>query len=374
MSNNNCGCSPTPCTSVPCGCPVYISSDCVNDVKANFPCTEITSHQTLTATLEALDQAICDKFNNITNYSTLVNVGNGSQSYKGVNNLGQKEIRTLYSSDNSVQITQETEKINFKTKQIFIPTPIVYATKGTTHTHSYGEVVPEPITNSWSEELLKLTYQTDNLEFLNYNPRFFLFVYKSHVTSKPNQTTHPNRHKNKKYKKSFIHPPNFSVEWGETNTIVANPAYSKFSNASGDSTYISHFESPFNNFTSEWVVPTKTGEETVLHGFNPLRFYASLGTTKIGHEFFPLKHTDKLDYSTTTSNNYLRFPTSSPNISPRLNLYIKFAIVIDDPNNPGGFIIGDKTDTIKIFPQSGFFRNLDTTIEKYYYTWKTKYN
>lgn len=93
-----CGCSQPTCEPTNCACDVFISSDCVNNVKAVFECSEIETGLNLTETLEALDQFICTKFSEITNYFALINVGNGAEIYKGVDNLGRKEIRTIIGS------------------------------------------------------------------------------------------------------------------------------------------------------------------------------------------------------------------------------------------------------------------------------------
>lgn len=108
-------CNPKPCvTPTPCGCPAgYFSSDCVSNVTAEFQCLNIETGLPLTDTLEALDQAICDKVETITNYISLVNVGDGAEVYKGVNGIGQKQLRTLTSENNSVVIQTNTDTIDF---------------------------------------------------------------------------------------------------------------------------------------------------------------------------------------------------------------------------------------------------------------------
>ena len=109
-NNSNCGCNPNPCVTTNCACPVYISSDCVSDVKADFSCLNIESNLTLTETLEAIDQAVCDKIAEVTNYISLVNVGEGAQVYKGANGIGQKEIRSIIGSS-LVTVNQDTTEI-----------------------------------------------------------------------------------------------------------------------------------------------------------------------------------------------------------------------------------------------------------------------
>ena len=109
-NNSNCGCNPTPCVTVNCACPVFINSDCMNNVKAEFPCLGIESGLTATETFEAIDQAVCDKIAEVTNYISLVNVGEGAQVYRGVNGIGQKEIRSIIGSS-LITVNQDTEEI-----------------------------------------------------------------------------------------------------------------------------------------------------------------------------------------------------------------------------------------------------------------------
>ena len=77
--------------------------------------------------------------------------------------------------------------------------------------------------------------------------------------------------------------------------------------------------------------------------------------------------------SVTTGRNYVKFPNNNEDVivSPRLNLFVKFAIVIENPNKPGDFIIGDMSDLVKISPQVGYF-NDGEGISKYFYSWKVK--
>lgn len=113
-NNNNCGCNHTPCSGInDCACKIFLSSDCINDVKAEFECLSISSNLTLTQTLEAMDSQICEKFETVTNYFTLLNVGSGVGVYKGVNLLGQKELKSLASLSNLLTITSNTNTIDF---------------------------------------------------------------------------------------------------------------------------------------------------------------------------------------------------------------------------------------------------------------------
>lgn len=109
---NNCGCSQPTCQETSCACAVYISSDCVNDVKAEFTCLPIESHLTLTQTLEAMDSAICDKFDEFDSHFQLTNTGTGAEVYKGVNLLGQKEIRKINAVGDLITVTQNTNDMS----------------------------------------------------------------------------------------------------------------------------------------------------------------------------------------------------------------------------------------------------------------------
>ena len=117
MSQNNCGCTeqtPTPCTQpTVCECKVFLKSDCINNVTSVFECLDVESGLSLTETLEAIDQAICDKFATVTNFFTLINTGTGSEISNGVNNLGQKKIRKINNgTSNLIVVTQNTDDIS----------------------------------------------------------------------------------------------------------------------------------------------------------------------------------------------------------------------------------------------------------------------
>jgi len=101
-----------PCTTTnDCACEVYLTSDCVNNVKTEFECLEIATGLSLTETLKAMDEQFCVKFDTITNYFTLINLGTGEEVYKGVNNLGQKEFKTLVKTGNLITITSDANTV-----------------------------------------------------------------------------------------------------------------------------------------------------------------------------------------------------------------------------------------------------------------------
>lgn len=305
--------------------------------------------------------------------------------------------KVIFGVDNSGNVTitdvsGTTNPIGGGGTGLYIPKPIIYASGGVgTLSHNYNQNIsdigdgsgnPGAIQNSWSPNGLRLTYDTSDDTFLNHNPKYFLFVYNANKKQSKAYTTHPNNRLNGKYGKYFIHPASYS---GGTNI-------STYKNFSGSLLQNSgSFEPSFTDFTTEWVVTSGKGKSTTLNGFNPLRFYYSsinpIGES-IGREFFPIKVDDciganpsgnKIRVTTIKgySRNYLQ-PKTTPIVTyvkPKLDLYIKFAIVINDPNNPGRYLIGPMSDTVKIFPKSGYFEDdiNDNQTYKYFYTWAWKF-
>jgi len=121
-NTNNCGCSDTtPCTPSPCPCPVLLSSDCVNNVTEDLLCSGILKGQTLSEVLVQLDAYICSKFDTAINYFGLVNIGEGSQIYKGLSPIGKKELRTLLATG-LINITQGVDDITITVDETALDT------------------------------------------------------------------------------------------------------------------------------------------------------------------------------------------------------------------------------------------------------------
>lgn len=121
-NTNNCGCNQTnTCAPDPCSCPIFISSDCVNNVTEDLTCSNILKGQTLSEVLVQLDEFICTKFDSVTNFFNLINVGTGSEIYKGVNMLGKKEIRTLLDSG-LINLAQGTNDITISVDEAALNT------------------------------------------------------------------------------------------------------------------------------------------------------------------------------------------------------------------------------------------------------------
>lgn len=118
MCNNNCNqTAPTPCGQTPCqpvqdcSCPVRLNSSCVTFDGLDLSCSGIVSGLDLNATIEALDQYICDAISEINNSINLINVGTGLQFYAGIDAIGRRKIRTLITTGDLLTSTQNTDDI-----------------------------------------------------------------------------------------------------------------------------------------------------------------------------------------------------------------------------------------------------------------------
>jgi len=114
---NSCQCTcNTPCITPDCACKVFITTDCVT-LTEDLPCSNILKGQTETEVLKQLDAYICELFGTVQNFLQLINIGGGIEVYKGVNNLGKKEIRTLIDS-NLINIVQGTDNITISVDEV----------------------------------------------------------------------------------------------------------------------------------------------------------------------------------------------------------------------------------------------------------------
>ena len=134
------GCIETaPCVEKDCACPVFISSDCVNNVTETLPCSNIVKGQTLTAVLKQLDAFICAKFDQLTAFVTLINVGGGKEIYKGVNGVGQKVLRTLVKVGNLITLNQTTDTVEIGLDEIALAEIVASSRKNYTVVNIGGD-------------------------------------------------------------------------------------------------------------------------------------------------------------------------------------------------------------------------------------------
>lgn len=336
--------------------------------------------------------------------SSFPSSSNISKVIFGINSTGQAVV--VDSSGNTLPLSQSSGGGT----GLYIPKPIVYGTQQSlqNENHIFNENIssvgtgtgqPGSLISSWNNEKLKLCFDSTNIDFLNYNPKYFLFIYHSNYFFGSNNSG--SRQNSGKFGKYFTHPASFSGSYidsgmgGFTASFVNIGTYTNFSgNNNIDEIFgldiynpINKYSASFTDFTTEWQVATGSGQPTILNGFNPLRFYyvsSSFGLGK-GREFLPMlisgsTNLDNGYFITTTTNKskkYVNVRTSpvTTYVKPRTNLYIKFAIVVDDPNNTGRYLIGPMSDTVKIFLKEGYFYDDLITMQthKYFYRWAWKF-
>lgn len=121
-NKNNCGCNEkkfeykvcNKCApQTPCDCPVKdLSTNCSIYTGDDLSCSGIKKNTILTDVITQLDAYICTAINQLNASLNLVNIGTGAKIYKGLDNLGRREIRTVESTDSSLTITETDNTIN----------------------------------------------------------------------------------------------------------------------------------------------------------------------------------------------------------------------------------------------------------------------
>jgi len=93
-----------------CNCPSKdMSTDCSTYTGDDLSCSGIKKNTILTKVIADLDAFICNVRTEIIRYTALVNIGTGAKIYKGINELGKKEIRTIVSSNINLIDVEEAE-------------------------------------------------------------------------------------------------------------------------------------------------------------------------------------------------------------------------------------------------------------------------
>lgn len=117
--NNNCGgcnqCQPNICNTCPpteCECAVRISTDCVTYTGDDLNCSSIPQNTILTDVIIQLDAFICKAIADLNASINLVNIGTGSNIYKGIDGIGRRELRKINKTGNLVTVTQNTNDIS----------------------------------------------------------------------------------------------------------------------------------------------------------------------------------------------------------------------------------------------------------------------
>lgn len=100
------------CQPVSCTCAVRLNSDCITVSGAITDCSGIDDNLLLTDFLSQLDAFICTKFEDLAGFTTLKNIGTGSDVYKGIDGIGRKEIRRINALGDLITVTQNTNDIS----------------------------------------------------------------------------------------------------------------------------------------------------------------------------------------------------------------------------------------------------------------------
>lgn len=116
MDKNTCGCA----TPTDCSCKVMVTTDCVT-LAENLTCSNILKGQTQTEVLKQLDAYICQRFESVTRFFTLINLGGGSELYKGSSPFGKKEFRTLIDSG-LINLVQGVDTVTISVDEVVLNT------------------------------------------------------------------------------------------------------------------------------------------------------------------------------------------------------------------------------------------------------------
>lgn len=110
----DCGCNEQP----DCDCAIKDqSTDCSVYTGDDLKCSGVKKGSTLTKVIQDLDAFICNKFQEVSQFFKVSNVGLGAKVYKGVSNLGVKEFKTLISNNSSVIFVENENEINVTVNQ-----------------------------------------------------------------------------------------------------------------------------------------------------------------------------------------------------------------------------------------------------------------
>jgi hypothetical protein len=99
------------CTNNDCACPIKdFSTDCILYTGEDLSCTGIEQNSILTEVFLQLDDYLCDLSTELRNYIGLVSVGTGKSIYKGVDGIGRKQLRTIDSVGDLVDVELSTNQ------------------------------------------------------------------------------------------------------------------------------------------------------------------------------------------------------------------------------------------------------------------------
>lgn len=105
----------TPCVEPNCTCKLFLDSKCLTNISVDTPCVDIPKGLPFNEWMPLAFTRLCTKIGEVASNLVLKNIGNGAKIFKQVNILGEKELRTIVSSDNSVNIEENSDNIDIKT-------------------------------------------------------------------------------------------------------------------------------------------------------------------------------------------------------------------------------------------------------------------
>ena len=104
-------------------CEKFLNSDCIY-VSEELTCTGVQADTVLTTALKRIDTVICQIKDKVAGTLALINVGTGAKIYKGLSTIGERQIRSITSTDGTVDITEGTDTIDLSVTVDFPPLPI----------------------------------------------------------------------------------------------------------------------------------------------------------------------------------------------------------------------------------------------------------
>ena len=159
------------CKTKDCGCPIPdLSTSCIIYDGETLSCIGADTPDDVSSLLKKFDTAICNKLDFALSKGNLRNIGEGIELYKGVNGVGERELRTFISSDDTVEITinPEDESIDLKVDIPEVSLPTLENISTNPDANVFGSF--NAFTNTYNFRGLKsqsLTIGTDQLGNIN---------------------------------------------------------------------------------------------------------------------------------------------------------------------------------------------------------------
>lgn len=92
-------------------CKSFTNSDCIY-VSEELTCTGVQANTVLTAALKRIDEVICQIKDKVAGTLALINIGGGAKIYKGLSSIGERQLRTITSTNGTVSIVEGTDTID----------------------------------------------------------------------------------------------------------------------------------------------------------------------------------------------------------------------------------------------------------------------